>query len=127
MARNGIIGVHATAGAQWDLLVGDAAMPLVWDPGTTHAGTEVYQHPDTDPGWYWFKINPQTASSGAWRNALAVASGDANLYLRHNALPDTLSRDFASERAGSGRLRRAPGPVPGGPGLVFVSPCAAGG
>ncbi|MCF7734366.1 MAG: hypothetical protein K9N23_21975, partial [Akkermansiaceae bacterium] len=93
--------VDAQLGAEWSLLAGDAAMPLSWDPGDTHSGTVVYQHPGSAPGWYWFKINPQEAVNGGWRNALAVTSGDANLYLRRGSLPDTVNRDFASERAGS--------------------------
>jgi len=93
--------VDATAGAEWNLLAGNAAVPLVWDPGTTHEGTEVYQHPDGASGSYWFRITTEAAISGAWRNALNVTCGEAHLYLSQGWLPNTYSHQYASERPGS--------------------------
>ena len=94
--------VDAAAGAEWNLLAGDAAVALAWDPGDTHEGTEVYQHPDGAPGCYWFRVTPAAVASGAWRNALTVTAGEAHLYLSHDALPMLPdSYQFASTRAGS--------------------------
>ena len=93
--------VDASVGAEWNLLAGSAAVPLVWDPGTTHEGTEVYQHPDGAPGSYWFRITTEAALSGAWRNALNVTAGEAHLYLSQGWLPSTFSYQYGSARAGS--------------------------
>jgi hypothetical protein len=83
------------------VLAGDAAVSLTWDPGTTHTGTQVYTHPNTNAGSYWFKINPGAATNGGWRTALNVTAGNANLYLRRSLLPDTNNYDYASTVAGS--------------------------
>jgi hypothetical protein len=100
-AQDWYILVEAEAGATWNLLAGTAAMSLGWDPGTGHAGTVVYPHPNNQAGSYWFKVTPETAASGAWRTALAVTAGDANLYLRRGSLPDPDNHDFAATRSGA--------------------------
>jgi hypothetical protein len=100
-AEEWYILVEAAAGATWNLLAGNAAVGLGWDPGSTHAGTVSYQHPGNQAGSYWFQVTPQAVSSGAWRNALTVTAGEAQFYLRRDYLPDNTTYDFASTRIGS--------------------------
>jgi hypothetical protein len=74
---------------------------LAWDPGTTHLGTAGYTPPNTNGGDYYFRINAQNTALGAWRNALTVQSGEADLYLAKGAPPSPTSNLYKSERAGS--------------------------
>ncbi len=75
--------------------------PLTWDPGTTHLGTQAYTSADTNGGDYYFKITTQNTSLGAWRTALNVSTGEANLYLAKGAPPTAANNLYKSERAGS--------------------------
>lgn len=78
---------------------------LVWDPGTTHAGTEVRTSASVPGsaagGSFYFKITTQTTTVGGWRTALNVTSGEANLHIQQGGLPTTESNYAESERAGS--------------------------
>ena len=56
---------------------------LSWDPGTTHEGTQVFTNASQTGGDYYFKITAQNTSVAAWRTALKVTSGEADLYLRN--------------------------------------------
>ena len=100
-AQEWFVMVRATAGAAWNLLIGDAAVLLSWDPGTTHAGTAVYTHPSTAAGDFWFRIPAQASVNGGWRTALTVTSGEAHVYLRETHLPTTGSNFVESELTGS--------------------------
>lgn len=75
--------------------------PLTWDPGATHLGTEVYDSPNTNGGDHYFRVSVQNTSLGAWRTALNVLSGDANLYLSKGTPPSPVNATYKSERAGS--------------------------
>ncbi|RKX41822.1 MAG: hypothetical protein DRP64_10840, partial [Verrucomicrobia bacterium] len=80
--------VEAEEGAQWSLFSGDIHLTeLVWDPGMEDAGTEVLTNLNTDGGAYYFKIATELADLAAWRTALDVVGGEADLYIRQNALP----------------------------------------
>lgn len=74
---------------------------LTWDPGTTHLGTAAYVPPNTNGGDYYFRITAQNTSLGAWRNALTVQTGEADLYLAKGAPPSPTSNLYKSERIGS--------------------------
>ena len=74
---------------------------LTWDPGTTHLGTAVYSQPDTNGGDYYFRITVQNSTLGAWRNALTVLSGEADLYLAKGTPPTTSSNLYKSTAVGS--------------------------
>lgn len=75
--------------------------PLTWDAGTTHLGTQVYTHSNTNGGDYYFKITTQNTSLGAWRTALNVSTGEANIYLAKGTPPTTANNLYKSERIGS--------------------------
>ncbi len=80
--------VEAQAGAQWSLFAGDVHVTeLTWDPGTAEAGSEVFTNLDTDGGAYYFKLTTQAPALDTWRTALEILSGEADLYIRQNALP----------------------------------------
>ncbi|WP_322284137.1 hypothetical protein [Prosthecobacter sp.] len=82
----------------WQPLLHD----LNWDPGTTDAGTQAFSNSgNTRGGRHYFKVTAQATDIGAWRTRLAVANGEAHVYLKQGSLPTTSSFDFKSERAGS--------------------------
>ena len=75
---------------------------LTWDPGATHTGTQIFTNNSPTGGDYFFKIVTQSSAVGAWRTALNVISGEADVYLRQGAFepnPDSYSR--SSTRVGS--------------------------
>ncbi len=74
---------------------------LTWDPGVADRGTQVYTNTSASGGDYYFKITTQNTANGAWRTALRVTSGEANLYLRLGSPAQTNSYSHASTRAGS--------------------------
>jgi len=74
---------------------------LTWDPGLTHAGTQVYTHPNTNGGDFYFKVTVQNTALGAWRTALNVTSGDANVYLAKGTPPAPNGNLYKSERTNS--------------------------
>ena len=75
---------------------------LAWDPGTTHAGTQVFTNQSPVGGDYFFKITTQNTSVGAWRTALNVISGEADVYLRQGTFSaDPNSYPTRSPRVGS--------------------------
>ena len=75
--------------------------PLAWDPGTTHEGTLVYTNTSGATNDYYFKITTINSPVGAWRTALKVISGEANLYMSRGTLPTPPSSDYRSTRVGS--------------------------
>ena len=74
---------------------------LTWDPGSTHLGTQVYNHPNTNGGDYFFKITTQNTALGAWRTALNVSTGEANIYLAKGTPPSLANNLYKSERTNS--------------------------
>lgn len=75
---------------------------LTWDPGTADAGTQVLTNTSTRAGRHYFHINVQSTDIGAWKTRLAVTTGEANLYLRNGAIPQsTGDYNYRSERVGS--------------------------
>jgi hypothetical protein len=74
---------------------------LTWDPGMTDAGTQVFTNVSTVGGDYFFSITTLSTADGAWRSALNVLAGEADLYLRLGNLPTTSTYDYASARVGS--------------------------
>lgn len=74
---------------------------LAWDPGTADLGTQVFTNTSASGGDYYFKITTLNTANGAWRSALNVTGGEANLYLRLGALAQTNSYNYASTRVGS--------------------------
>jgi hypothetical protein len=74
---------------------------LSWDPGTTFDGTLISSNLTGRAGDYYFKITTANPSLGAWRTALKVLDGEANLYLSRGVLPTTGQADYRSERTGS--------------------------
>src|SRR5437867_2363861 len=74
---------------------------LSWDPGTTHLGTQVYTNQNQTGGDYYFRIVTQNTAVGAWRTALNVTAGEANVYLQKGVLPATNTATYKSERSGS--------------------------
>ena len=100
------IGVYLSAGApsSANYVLGAelaSVTTLIWDPGTTQAGTEAYTNHSTTGGDYFFAITTETTADGVWRNALNVQSGQASLYLLQGSIPSTNSYNYASTRAGS--------------------------
>src|SRR6185436_20032137 len=75
--------------------------PLTWDPGTTHDGTFVYTNTLGASNDYYFKITTINSPVGAWRTALKVLAGEADLYLSRGTLPTPAASDFRSTRVGS--------------------------
>jgi len=73
---------------------------LTWDPGTALAGTAVMNQPDTAGGDYLFRITSQASANGAWRNALRVTGGEADLYMQQST-PPVSGGTYSSTRTGS--------------------------
>src|SRR6185369_12735146 len=78
-----------------------STVTLTWDPGTTHLGTQVYTNQSATGGDYYFKVVAQNTALGAWRTALNVISGEAQVYLQKGVLPTSTTATFKSERVGS--------------------------
>ncbi|MDU0460262.1 MAG: hypothetical protein RW306_16160 [Geobacteraceae bacterium] len=60
---------------------------LSWDNGTTLAGVNVINQPDSAGGDYLFRITGQSPVHPGWRNVLKVTAGEADLYLQQNTPP----------------------------------------
>ncbi|HKQ38988.1 MAG TPA: hypothetical protein VJ063_13000, partial [Verrucomicrobiae bacterium] len=75
--------------------------PLAWDPGTTHDGTLAYTNTSGATNDYYFKITTINSPVGAWRTALKVISGEADLYMSRGTLPTPPNCDYRSTRVGS--------------------------
>src|SRR5688572_14927383 len=79
----------------------DTATPILWDPGLTHEGTRVVTNSTTVATNVLYRITTANPSLAAWRTALTVHTGEANLYLRRSIPPTTTTSDHKSERTGS--------------------------
>ncbi len=78
-----------------------ARRTLTWDPGTTHDGTEVLTQPHRLGGSHLFKIVTQNTAVGAWRTALKVSGGEADVYLNQGNPPTVGAAAFGSARVGA--------------------------
>ena len=65
---------------------------LTWDPGAAHSGTQAYTNSSPTGGDYFFRITTQSPSVGAWRTALYVDSGEADVSIRQNTFSDVYSQ-----------------------------------
>ncbi len=74
---------------------------LAWDPGVADSGTQVFTNASASGGDYYFKITTLNTANGAWRSALNVTGGEADLYLRLGLPAQTNSYDYASTRVAS--------------------------
>ncbi len=75
---------------------------LTWDPGTDHLGTQVFTNQSSSGGNHFFKITTQNPNVGAWRTALRVLGGEANLFLRQGSFSsDPAQYSHSSTRVGS--------------------------
>lgn len=83
------------------VVVGAETKTLTWDPGTTHEGTAVLGQPHLLGGSHVFRIVSRSTEVGAWRTALRVTSGNADVYLRQGAAPNAAAWDFGSAQPGS--------------------------
>ncbi len=74
---------------------------LTWDPGITHLGTEILNHSAELGGAWIFKITTQASLNGAWRTALNVLQGEAEVSMSpdYPALPG--DAQYRSRRIGS--------------------------
>lgn len=72
---------------------------LTWDPGTNHLGSRVFTNASLTGGDYFFRITTQNPNVGAWRTALYVDSGEADLALRAFTFSDVYSQYTARQSA----------------------------
>jgi hypothetical protein len=89
----------STASTDFSYSVSSAVGSLIWDPGTAASGTNAANQPDSAGGDYYFKITHLTSLYGAWRTALKVNSGEADLYLQQGAIP-TGGGNYSSAQIG---------------------------
>lgn len=83
------------------------ARDLTWDTGASPGGTNIVSQPDTAGGDYLFKIvTPASTASGAWRTALAVSGGEADLVAHKSSVATTTK---TSAQIGSDGFVLAPG------------------
>ena len=99
------IGVYLPAGAasttHYTLSAElSSVVSLTWDSGTTDAGTG-YTNQSASGGDYYFSITTSSPDNAAWRTALTVSSGEAEVYLLTGALPSTISYNYSSTNVGS--------------------------
>ncbi len=74
---------------------------LTWDPGTVDAGTQVFTNQSLSGGDYYFRVTTASTASSAWRTALRVLGGEADVYLKQGAPAQTNSATYSSTRVGS--------------------------
>src|SRR5688572_8970258 len=65
---------------------------LTWDPGTNHPGSRVHTNTSLTGGDYYFRITTQTPNVGAWRTALYVDSGEADVSIRQGTFSEVYSQ-----------------------------------
>jgi hypothetical protein len=96
------VGVYQPSGTAGYTLFSEVGYltTLNWDPGTTHLGTEVFTNTSPSGGDYYFHVQAQNTDIGAWRTALNVVSGEADVYMQ-NSWPPTPYSPWRSERVGS--------------------------
>ncbi|MGN6385792.1 MAG: hypothetical protein ACTHMT_06085, partial [Verrucomicrobiota bacterium] len=100
------VGLFSTPGAPSKVnysfaLQANPIQSLAWDLGETAEGTLVSSNYTASATDYYFKITTANPALGAWRTALKVIDGEANLYLSRGILPTQIQADYRSERVGS--------------------------
>ena len=92
--------IASSSGREARLYVPDQ---INWDSGATEIGTDVVSPPaNYTDGRSYYKVTTQNTTVGAWRTALRVTSGTANIYLKQNAMPtSTGDATYRSERPGT--------------------------
>src|SRR5690606_23962348 len=75
---------------------------LAWESGATHGGTQDLTNNSPTGGDYFFKITAQSTTVGAWRTALKVISGEADIYLKKDTFATTPSSYNAKSSAHTG-------------------------
>jgi large repetitive protein len=95
-------GVFATATTNYFFRTENVSVtPINFDAGVTADGTDVYTNSNVAAGDFYFKIRTTSPALGAWRTALKVLAGEADLYMSRGVLPSTSVYDFKSDRIGS--------------------------
>lgn len=96
------LGIFATTTSNYVLRTENIALtPITFDAGLTPDGTSVYTNNNPVGTDFFFKIRTTSPAVGAWRTALKVISGEADLYLSRGVLPSISAFDFKSDRIGS--------------------------
>ncbi|MBA4146869.1 MAG: hypothetical protein H0X66_02055 [Verrucomicrobia bacterium] len=97
------IGVHSPSSKVSYTLTSKVLkmVQLPFDSGFEQEGTDFYEHPVTAAGDTYFRIRTELPSVGAWRTALKVISGEADLYISRGVLPTATLAQFKSTRVGS--------------------------
>ncbi|MGZ5567011.1 MAG: hypothetical protein ACXWKG_08365, partial [Limisphaerales bacterium] len=99
------IGIFATATTNYVLRTENVGLtPINFDAGLTADGTDVYTNNNGVTGDFYFKIRTASPALGAWRTALKVFAGEADLYMSRGVLPTISTYDFKSDRVGSDGL-----------------------
>ena len=99
------IGVFATTTTNYVLRTENVGLTQMnFDAGVSADGTDVYSSSDAVTGDFYFKIRTASPALGAWRTALKVVAGEADLYMSRGVLPSVSTYDFKSDRAGSDGL-----------------------
>ena len=75
--------------------------PLTWDPGTSDTGTYVITNTTSSAGEFYYKVRTASPAVGAWRTALKVVSGEADIFMTRGTIPGTNSATYVSTRVGS--------------------------
>ncbi len=106
---------EATAGAYYIGVIGSAGTnvnytlksevlnvnTLNFDAGTTDDGIDKFSATNASATDTYFRIRTGSPAVGAWRTALKVLSGEAQLYLARGTVPSATFSDYKSERVGS--------------------------
>ncbi|MDF7807444.1 hypothetical protein P4E94_08340 [Pontiellaceae bacterium B12219] len=89
-----------------------AQTSLIWDPGTSQTGTEVFVNSDMSAGLHLFEITTTNSANnvGFWRTVLNVESGEADLYISTSAAITTNSYTEKSDTSGSDWIVRSLSP-----------------
>ena len=61
--------------------------PLTWDPCTTQAGTQIYNHAGSTAGSYWFKVTVPAGAEHGMRVRLRMTAGEASLFAKQGSFP----------------------------------------
>ena len=96
------VGIFASTTSSYVLRTENVVMtPINFDAGLTADGTDVYTNNNAVTGDFFFKIRTASPALGAWRTALKVFAGEADLYMSRGVLPSVSTYDFKSDRIGS--------------------------
>ncbi|MGA1238915.1 MAG: hypothetical protein ACO34E_18870, partial [Limisphaerales bacterium] len=75
---------------------------LAWDAGELDGGSSVLSNTSLRGGRHYFRVDPESTDIGAWRTALRVHQGEAQLYMKNGSPPmHEGEAQFVSDRVGS--------------------------